>query len=362
MSGLKSSCGVCREIAVLSLAVVLSAPALADHGSLGFGLGTASPIITDTGVTLPQGMWATGLRTQYISFDRYSSSQMMAMKANAKDDAHGDIHSVDSFLQPSAFAAYGVTDDLSLGIRVPYNFRFNVRQPNDANTAVNNLGDAAGLGDITAFGQYRFFHSEDNLTNVSALAGLKMPTGESTVRTRVRTPIDPDTGTGGAYTRFETHHQPGSDSWDPMLGVAFTQGLGQFSLDSSLMYTFVNQGAQHTNLGDIFNYNIALSYAVGSGPVRSGLQASSNNVPLTLVLELNGEWRAPQSTLSPLTGRGAVDPNSGSNIVYISPGVRYAGGSNWNMALSVGAPIVADHGGNQVDPSYRIVNRIAVTF
>lgn len=373
MSTLKSPSRVCRKAAALSIFAALSGPALADHGSLGFGLGTASPIVTDTAVTLPQGMWAAGLRTQYISFDRFSSSQMTNMKANAKDDAHGDIHSVDSFLQPSAFAAYGITDDLSVGLRIPYNFRFNVRQPNEANTAAENLGDASGLGDVTLFGQYRFFHSDDQLTNLSVLAGLKMPTGESTVRARDSEPepqaeeeeghhAEEEEGhhhaaaaTGG-HRLFEAHHQPGSDSWDPMLGMAFTQGFGQFSLDSSLMYTFSNQGAQHTDLGNIFNYNLALSYAIGSGPVRSGMLASTNNAPWTLVLELNGEWREPQTRF------GVRDPNSGSNTVYISPGVRYAGGSNWNLALSVGAPIVTDHGGNQVDPSYRIVNRVAVTF
>lgn len=341
---------------VLSIALAgMSVPTMADHGGLGFGLGTASPIITDTGVTLPQGVWATGLRTQFISFDRYSGSRMLDIKTNAEDDAHGDVHSVDSFLQPSAFAAYGVTDDLSLGIRVPYNIRFNVRQPDHHGETLENLGDASGLGDINLFGQYRFFHTEDNLSNLSLLAGIKMPSGETTMRTRVR---DHD----GAHTTFETHHQPGSDSWDPMLGLAFTQGLGQFSVDSSLMYTFSGQSARHTNLGNSFNYNLALSYAINSGPVRSGMLASSNNAPWTLVLELNGEWRDHQTGYDPITGRGMIDPNSGSNTVYVSPGVRYAGGSNWNVGLSIGTPFIADHGGHQVDPSYRIVNRIAVIF
>ncbi len=38
---------------VASVFAVRSATALADHGSLGFGIGTASPIITQTGITLP---------------------------------------------------------------------------------------------------------------------------------------------------------------------------------------------------------------------------------------------------------------------------------------------------------------------
>ncbi len=48
-----------------SALTVYSGAVLADHGSLGFGIGTASPIITQTGVTLPKGMWAGGVITQF---------------------------------------------------------------------------------------------------------------------------------------------------------------------------------------------------------------------------------------------------------------------------------------------------------
>lgn len=323
----------------------------ADHGGLGFGLGTASPIITDTGVTLPDGMWAVGMRTQFISFDRFSNAKLMSIKANAKDEAHGDVHSVDSFLQPSLFAAYGVTDNLSVGLRLPANLRFNVRQPNEDADHVANLGDPQGIGDTSLFGQYRFFNTEDNLNHVSLLTGLKMPTGDTSVRVNKQAFLSGD----AESRRFETHHQPGSGSWDPLLGLAYTRGMGPFSFDTSFLYTFVTQGEQETNLGDIFNYNFALSYAVG-GVARSGLYASSNNSPLTLVLEFNGEWRDRQKT------DGVKDPNSGNHTLFISPGIRYAGGSNWNVGLSVGAPIINDSNGFQTDPDYRIVNRIALTF
>src|SRR5690606_36473249 len=87
----------------------------ADHGSMGFGIGTASPIITQTGITLPTGMWASGLIAQFTDFDTPSPS---ALHHLSKD--YGDVHSVKSQLTPSIFAAYGVTDNLTLGIRLPY--------------------------------------------------------------------------------------------------------------------------------------------------------------------------------------------------------------------------------------------------
>jgi hypothetical protein len=74
------------------------------------------------------------------------------------------------------------------------------------------------------------------------------------------------------------------------------------------------------------------------------------------VLELNGTRREKQFAA------GVVDPNSGGNTLYISPGVRYSGGKNWNTALSFGVPIVNDLNGYQTDADYRIVYRFVVAF
>ncbi len=342
------------SIAITTSLVCFAAGVQADHGSLGFGLGTASPIVTDTGVTLPEGMWATGIRTQFISFDSASDQRLMGIRNANLGESKGDVHSVSTLLQPSLFAAYGVTDNLSLGLRVPWTLRSGVRSPSggdevggDPSQSVDALGDANGFGDTTFFGQYRFFHSDDNLNHASVIAGLKVPTGETGVYTKVG-------------NTFEAHHQPGSGSWDPMFGLAFTRGMGQFSFDTSFMYTITTPGmhdeeGNRVDQGDIFNYNLALSYALGAA-AKSGLQASSNNAAWTLVLELNGEMREKQ--------RAGVmnDPNSGGNTLYISPGIRYAGGSNWNTALSIGAPVATDYNGYQTPPEYRIIHRLSVTF
>jgi len=152
-------------LAISAFAICTSAEA--DHGSLGFGIGTASPIITQTGITLPAGMWAGGLITQFTSFNSASDSLLLNLKNNAIDDAHGDVHSVKSLLVPSVFAAYGVTDNLTLGIRLPYVQRFGVRSPNEDGDAVDKLGNPGGFGGVSLFGQYRFFHTPDQLNHLS---------------------------------------------------------------------------------------------------------------------------------------------------------------------------------------------------
>jgi hypothetical protein len=324
-------------ILLISAFTLHSGTVLADHGSLGFGIGTASPIITQGGITLPAGMWAGGITTQFIEFDHTSDEKLLQMQAD-----HGDVHSVNTFLQPSVFAAYGITDDLTMGLRIPYVIRSGVRTPTEDGDAVDKLVNPSGFGDVSVFGQYRFFHTDDNLNQASLTIGLKTPTGATGVQTN-------------QGTTFETHQQPGSGSWNPSAGLSFTRAMGSFSFDTNVLYTVATKGAQQTNLGDVFDYNFALSYAFGA-PVRNGIFASSNNAPWTAILELNGEWQDFQNTA------GQIDPNSGGNTIYISPGIRFSGGKGWNTALSIGAPIVTDLNGFQSDPSYRITYRFVAIF
>jgi hypothetical protein len=131
--------------------------------------------------------------------------------------------------------------------------------------------------------------------------------------------------------------------------------MGKFSFDSSILYTVATTGTQKTDLGDIFDYNVALSYAI-SGVARDAFFASSNKSNWTAVLELNGTWQ------DRLKSGGMTNPNSGGNIVYISPGIRYSGGSNWNTALSIGTPIVKETNGFQTDPDYRVTFRFVIVL
>lgn len=321
-----------------SVFLAYSGLASADHGSLGFGIGTASPIITQPGVTMPADMWATGVTTQFSDFNSASDQKLLDLNQGP----HPDVHSVNTYLQFSLFAAYGVTDDLTLGLKIPYVMRSGVRAPNADTGMVDKLGSPSGFGDVSLFGQYRFFHSEDNLNHAALTIGLKTPTGQTAV-------------TSQTGNNFEAHHQPGSGSWNPSFGLSFTRLMGSFSFDTNVLYTLSTKGAQATDLGDNFGYNFALSYAFGA-PATNSFFAASNNAPFTAVLELNGEWQQRQKV------DGVSDFNSGGHTLFISPGFRYSGGKGWNTSLSIGTPIVKDFNGYQTPPDYRITWRFVMAF
>ncbi len=77
---------------------------------------------------------------------------------------------------------------------------------------------------------------------------------------------------------------------------------------------------------------------------------------LDTVLEFNGEWHDREET------NGKKDGNSGGNIVYISPGLRFAAEKNVNLRASFGIPIIQDTHGYQVEPNYRVITSINFSF
>lgn len=334
-------------------------PCRADHGSsaLGLGSGVGAPIATGSGITLKQGQISVGLRNEYIRFNDFSDRKLKALR-EADEDA--DLHSVESLIVPSISAAYGVTDDFSVGLQVPYIFRNNIREPehqDGGEPEVVDLGDAEGLGDIRLFGQYRFFHDPESNTHVSAVFGVKAPTG----RTNRRSDVLDD----GDVERLEAELQPGSGSWDGFAGLAFTkQVMDGVSFDTNVLYTLVTKGSQHTDLGNIFSYNLSLAYQIGSdgsqstfGSTRAeSLGSSFKDSAIDLVLEMNGEWRDKEKT------RGSGDDNSGGNLIYISPGIRFRGNRYWSVAVSYGIPILKDLNGDQVNNHHRIISSINFSF
>jgi len=101
----------------------------------------------------------------------------------------------------------------------------------------------------------------------------------------------------------------------------------------------VTEGSRDTDLGDIFNYNLALSYRALE--------------PLDLILEANGVWRDKQEV------EGVEDENSSGNIVYFSPGVKISLGK-FMAYLSAGFPVIEDLNGVQTGTDFRLVSGIII--
>ena len=100
---------------------------------------------------------------------------------------------------------------------------------------------------------------------------------------------------------------------------------------------------------------------IGTGlPLAAGLRLQGRRPAavrplIDAVLELNGEWQDKQNE------NGEIDPNSGGNVVFLSPGLRLAS-NNWSGFATVGIPIVNDLNGLQSEPTYRLFGGVLVGF
>lgn len=328
---------------LLSLGLLLCVPTVsATHtGALALGAGTLSaPINTETAVPIPKRHFAGGIRTEFTKFNSLSDAQLLRLK---EEDPKADLHSTESLFSPSLLIAYGLSDNLSLGIRLPYVRRGKLREPEEEGVA--NLGSAAGIGDLLAFGQFRFLQLAQPNAHAALFLGFKAPSGVTDRRSR-------------AGEKLEAELQPGSGSWDGLFGLAYTHNLAALTFNASTVYTVVTEGSQNTDLGDIFSYNAALSYRLplGAGRIGEWFFLGAGGFGVDLILEFNGQWR-DKTRIS-----GHADKNSGGNVGYLSPGVRLLLGRYTNLGFSFGIPVVDNLNGDQDNLDFRLVGGLNFYF
>jgi len=357
-----------RKVWVFGAFALIASPALAHHPGGASNTGGAGPITTISAETLEAGHGAVAFLYEYIAFGGLGDTDLV----NAASK-HQHVHSIGTIQNAAASAAYGVTDDFMVSVRVPYVLRTDVREGHHehlpggiVSNTVDYRGGSSGIGDVTVLGQYRFTNSKATSTQAAFLFGVKLPTGATD---RIDT----------LGELFEAEFQPGSGSTDFLLGGAFTQRFGAWSFDANVLGVLVGRGAQDTKLGDRFLYNAAVSYrlvgytppeeqhaglpssALAHGPVPHRHEHPLEKIPaapqwrVDAILELNGEWHDYEET------SGVRDLNSGGHVLLLSPGLRIARGAFSGFA-TFGVPIVNDMNGLQSKTSYRLFTGIAYAF
>ena len=188
-----------RYITISAGALLLAAtsPAMSHHPS---GTGTSStggPIVTIPGTTLQKGASALYFVFEHISFDELSDA---VLEAAAEKDQHA--HSLATLESPALGYSYGLTDRLMVSVQLPYVVRTGIREAShhhhdeaaeehshaeggateehehesgeehEEESETVDRGDTDGIGDLTLFGQYRFYGQDTGL-QASLLTGLK---------------------------------------------------------------------------------------------------------------------------------------------------------------------------------------------
>jgi len=313
----------------------------ADHPSVGLSTGNASAILTTSAKTLPKGKWSVGFQAEYNDNNVISDTRLIS---NTEANEDSDVHSISTVKQFSLNFATGITDNFTLALQIPYVERGNILEAeldeDDGEIEIEELGDSEGIGDVRLFGQYRFIHNETQKTSVAALFGLKIPTGS----TNEESPEE----------KLDAELQPGSGSWDPFVGLAYSKRWDKLSFDSNATYQLVTEGTQDTDLGDFIGLNTAVSYRINSEHGHSH-QQTHTDFQWDLILELNGEWREREDV------DRETNNDSGGLLAFVSPGLRVSA-NGFSAALSVGIPVVVDLNGLQSRPQYRVLANTSIAF
>lgn len=327
-----------REL-LLALVIAMIVPdAHADHPSIVNGTGGAGPINTISASAVPARRWSISLRSERVEFNAFNNSQLEAFAAQGFEG----VHSVDELRKTSASATYGFTDKWAVSLLVSKLTRLNIREGEfELGVAETHVhGDSSALADAVLMGQYTPRASQNS--GVAFLIGLKPPTGKTH-----------EMDNNGE--RYDTEFQPGTGSWDFLVGGAARKSMQRLSLYGNLIVYLTTEGAQNTQMGHAAFYNAAICYRLTGHEESDDHGAHAHGPQWTVMLELNGETRGRNSIMD------VSQAHSGGSIVYASPGVRAVFSNGLGLFVSLGIPIYEHRHGFQTEITRRIVMGVSLS-
>jgi hypothetical protein len=340
----------------LLLALPCSSPAPADHiGPSGAGTGGGMTVFGPD--TLDAGHAAVGFRLTYTRPEQRSDEELEALAAR-----HIHAHNTDYNLNASLGVAYGITHHLTVAAELPYVRRDHLREGEHSHVGgvtvneVVQLGSVPGIGDMNLLAKYRLTEGES--AGFALIGGIKLPTGSTHRRS-------PD------GERLETEHQPGTGSWDPIVGASAGAKLSTVRLSASALFQRSGKGAQHTRLGDRLQGGVALSHRFGAADHPHDDEAHHNHhhgdelddhhdeppqSSWDAFVELGGEWEGRQKVA------GETEQASGGAWAYVAPGIRFSSASGWSAGAALALPLWQDIRASHPDNRYRAMLSVGRSF
>lgn len=232
---------------------------------------------------------------------------------------------------------HAVTGDFTLGLTLPM-----VQKEVEFKTSSGKTSQvtSSGLGDLSLVGVYRFYRRDvpRATTQFSVIGGLKAPTGSTSQRDRNAPAL-----TGTASQRVPRPLQPGSGSWDGIVGITGFQNFDRLSFYASVQGK-INSEDDNFRFGNNLHYDFTIDYVT---------RAERN---LFFVLEFNG-IRAGRHEEN-----GSKVRNSGGNTLFVSPGIEYLPLPYLILESSVQIPVVQDLNGRQPEKRVSVVMGLRYLF
>ncbi len=288
--------------------------------------------------TLPRGKFALGYALNYQDYDSFSFNYFRGI-LNKK--AHS--HSIDALLTQSVNLSYGLTDDLSLIANFPFQSYFGLGSTADGFRI--NDGNSIGIGDFSFFAKYKFLKKEK--LSAAFIAGIKVPTGNTNQKNEFGFLLSPDL-------------QPGSGSWDPILGLSVSKKFDHLVLHSNILYKLSTGGKQDTTIGDSVNFNLGLSKKILKGKIFNKQilpsQIFGQNLSWNIFAEANGIWREK------VEANGVKDPNHGGLVILLTPGFKLGINDRVYNTVFMSFPVFQELNGIQSDLAFQLGFNTSLIF
>ena len=290
---------------------------------------------------------------------RFGITEQFTEYGNILDQGHFVHNESHQRLESSItqiLAAYDASPSLTIQTTLPYINREFKRLDGDA---VQN-GAEAGIGDMTIVGRYSVYQGgkADSFYNVQLLAGVKLPTGNSSRLKEELSEnhqhaevIDTRHGTEEhqemeAQSAIHGHDLAlGSGSVDFPLGASIVAQQGKFFARGSAIYSIRTAGDHEYQYADDFMWDF------GPGYYLYTQHESTAGVRATL----SGENKSKDS------GRdGEIQHDTGISTLFLGPEVNFSVANSLSGALGYDIPLDINNTGYQAVASYRI--RAGLTY
>jgi hypothetical protein len=305
-----------------ALSVLASNRALANHGPGASGGGSA----TLSGETLKSGAFELSLREDYTQFQHFSENDALFRAQQG-----GDFDALRRSLLSTLELSYGVCEGFQVSAGIGY-FAGNDFVSADDQGSVGTV-DPHGLTDLVVTGKYRLLSGQPG--NLALLAGVKFPIGKDDVHLSNGELLSPT-------------DQPSSGAWDVPLGLGWSRFLTErITVDASTVYT-VRTERDDFKVGDRFDAGIALAFRL-TDSVKEFPQYSVFGEVNLVALQKDVDHHV-------------ADDNSGSQTLYLTPGLRCRFTPRASFTLAPSLPVFEHRNGNQGKVEYKVAATLSFGF
>lgn len=265
---------------------------------------------------LPKGALSASVSYEYRKYD-----ELGHLNAHELHEEGRHVHNFDHDQVYSLALGYGVTNDFELGLRVPYVQKKFLR----VEDGVVGKGDSSkGIGDVVLQGKYCFFHG---FADLAGIAGVKFPTGDTAQR-------------GFDDRKLAVEEQPGSGSFDYLLGLAASKEFSRWLIECGMIYTFRNQGARDYEFGDALELGVSAFYAL----IPDGRFPN---------YRIGAEIR--QQFIAKDRDKGMKVADSASEVLFFSPGFQADINEHVAAFVSAPVPVAQNRGGEHSELDYSVI-------